>query len=274
MYKITILSKMILYANMAISQHATLFQISNTSKMPGIAEIRTYNLKPQTGNAFDSLFVNEALPLLKKWKIKVIDYGFSNTDKNTYYLIRAFESHVERELAEDAFYNSSDWKQGPREAILALIENYTTLVVSANSFTNYTQKLSHMASQINKKTDNIILSKLNARFIKNFLTQDVKAHNEIIHKDFVCIESNGSIVDRDIYLKNWATDFDNSGYKSFQYSEEVIRIFGNTALVKAKTTYTKKIDGKEMEGYTIYTDTYIKENGQWKCVQVQITPVK
>lgn len=117
------------------------------------------------------------------------------------------------------------------------------------------------------------LSKLNARFIRNFLTQDVAAHQELIHPDFVCIESNGSIVSRELYPRNWATDFDNSGYTSFSYSDEVIRVFGNTALVRAKTEFSKQVDEKEQKGFTIYTDTYVKENGRWQCVQVQITPV-
>ncbi len=123
-------------------------------------------------------------------------------------------------------------------------------------------------------TDTAQLSALNAQFIKNFLTQDVKAHSEIIHKDFVCIESNGAIVSREVYLKNWATDHDNSGYTSFTYTDELIRIFGNMALVRAKTVYTTNVDGKKVEGYTIYMDTYIKDNGKWQCVQVQITPIK
>ena len=123
-------------------------------------------------------------------------------------------------------------------------------------------------------TDAAQLSALNAQFIKNFLNQDAKAHSEIIHKDFACIESNGAIVSREVYLKNWATDHDNSGYTSFTYTDELIRIFGNMALVRAKTVYTMNVDGKKVEGYTIYTDTYIKENGKWQCVQVQITPVK
>jgi hypothetical protein len=115
---------------------------------------------------------------------------------------------------------------------------------------------------------------LNAAFIKNFLEHDVKAQDEIIHKNFICIESNGAIVPRDIYLKNWATDFDNSGYTSFDYTEELIRVFRKTALVMAKTIYTKHVDGKTKEGNTIYTDTYIKEKGKWQCVQAQLTPVK
>jgi ketosteroid isomerase-like protein len=130
--------------------------------------------------------------------------------------------------------------------------------------------MSHPAT----KTDKELLSELNARFIQNFLSEDVKAHEEIIYKDFVCIESNGAVVPRDVYLRNWATDFANSGYTSFTYKDEFIRIFGNMALVRARTIYTKLVNGKATEGYTIYTDTYLKENGKWQCVQVQITPIK
>ena len=131
-----------------------------------------------------------------------------------------------------------------------------------------------MEKELTQKSDQTRLSELNAEFITNFLTQDVTAHNKIIHKDFVCIESNGAIVPRDVYLKNWATDFDNSGYDSFAYKDELIRIFGNTALVRAKTVYTKNENGQVKEGYTIYTDTYVKKNDRWQCVQVQVTPVK
>ena len=30
---------------------------------------------------------------------------------------------------EDAYYASEDWRQGPREAMVALIENYTDVVL-------------------------------------------------------------------------------------------------------------------------------------------------
>ena len=127
---------------------------------------------------------------------------------------------------------------------------------------------------INNTEDSLLLQALNARFIKNFLTQDAAGHSEIIHPDFVCIESNGSVADRTTYLTNWATDFDNSGYTSFTYTDEHIRIFGDVALVRAKTIYTKQEQGKTITGYTIYTDTYKKEANKWLCIQVQITPVK
>jgi len=127
---------------------------------------------------------------------------------------------------------------------------------------------------IDTRKDLETLSKLNAQFIKNFITQDVEAHSKIIHPDFVCIENNGNIIGREAYLKNWATDFQNSGLDTFTYMDEVIRIFGSTALVRSKSVFTKKIEGQLKTGYSVYTDTYIKENGRWRCVQAHMTPVK
>ena len=122
--------------------------------------------------------------------------------------------------------------------------------------------------------DSTRLSALNKQFIRNFLQQDVTAQNQLIHPNFVCIESDGKVVNREVYLKNWASDYDRSGYKSFDYTDEFIRIFHDMALVRAKTVYTKLVDGKVVKGSTMYTDTYVKEDGQWRCVQAQLTPVK
>jgi len=36
---------------------------------------------------------------------------------------------------EDAYYASDDWRKGPREAMLALIENYTDIVLEVDDGT-------------------------------------------------------------------------------------------------------------------------------------------
>ena len=49
------------------------------------------------------------------------------------------------------------------------------------------------------------LRALNARFIHNFVTNDVPSHDAILHPDFICLSSNGMRIDRASYLKRWAT---------------------------------------------------------------------
>jgi len=142
-----------------------------------------------------------------------------------------------------------------------------------------TQSLAQTSSgkqSVNNKfnDDAAKLSALNAQFIQNFLHNDTVAHNKIIYKDFVCIVSNGKVVNRDDYMKEWSHGYDPSFYRSFAMQNELIRIFGNTALVRAETVYTYIDNDKEISGTTAYTDTYIKLDGRWWCIQAQLTPKK
>jgi hypothetical protein len=115
------------------------------------------------------------------------------------------------------------------------------------------------------------LKELNARFINNFVTNDTAAHSKIIHKNFVCITSDGRYLNRGDYLAGWAHGFD--GFKYWDYRNENIKLFGNTALVHSQNKYIVVREGKEITGMSMYTDVYVKENGEWKCVQAQITKV-
>ena len=115
------------------------------------------------------------------------------------------------------------------------------------------------------------LKQLNAKFINNFVTNDTASHSKIIHKDFVCITSEGRSVNRRDYLAGWVHGFD--GFKYWDYRDENIQVFANLALVHSKNKWVVERDGREITGMSMYTDVYIKENGDWKCVQAQITKV-
>ena len=103
--------------------------------MSHFIEIRSYNLKPDTRNEFHRLFLEEAQPLLQRWNVDVVAHGPSLHDENSYYLIRRFDSLANREESENSFYGSDDWRKGPREAIIALIDSYTEIVLQVDDVT-------------------------------------------------------------------------------------------------------------------------------------------
>jgi hypothetical protein len=94
-----------------------------------LVEIRSYNLKPGTRAEFHRLVTERAMPLLEQVRMDVVAYGPSPHDDHSYYLIRAFDDLAHREKSEAAFYGGPLWREGPREAILALIENYAEFVI-------------------------------------------------------------------------------------------------------------------------------------------------
>ena len=103
--------------------------------MKYLIEIRTLALKPGSRDQFHRLYIEEALPLLQRWKFDVVAHGPSLHDEDTYYVIRRYDSLAHREEMEDSYYASDDWRKGPRERMLALIESYTDIVLELDEST-------------------------------------------------------------------------------------------------------------------------------------------
>jgi hypothetical protein len=249
----------------------TLLLGSPSTHAQQVVEIRSYTLKPGTRDAFHQLVIDRSIPMLDRWKIRYLGYGPSLQEDSSYYLIRTYPSLESRQASEDAFYGSAEWKQGPREAIVSRILYYTTVILPADTIRAWAARLSRPSES---EPDSLTLSNLNRQFIENFIRQDTVRHSQIIDPDFLCIESDGTIVPRNVYMQDWAGAYTKSGYTSFSITDEKIRIFGSTALVRSKTVFTKTSNGKTIHGNSIYTDTYHKRDGKWKCVQAQITPVR
>jgi ketosteroid isomerase-like protein len=117
------------------------------------------------------------------------------------------------------------------------------------------------------------LRALNARFIHNYITNDVPSHDAILHPEFICISPAGARVNRVDYLKAWAAGFDAGRFPYYDYRDEKIDVFGDTALVRSTNKRVTAQDGGESVSMTMYTDIYIRRDGAWKCIQAQITPV-
>ena len=103
--------------------------------MSRFVEIRSYNLKPGSRDEFHRLMTEQSMPMLERWQVDVVDYGPSLHDADSYFLIRAYDSLEDRQQSQDRFYGSDEWRQGPREPILALIESYTSVVLEMDDAT-------------------------------------------------------------------------------------------------------------------------------------------
>lgn len=117
------------------------------------------------------------------------------------------------------------------------------------------------------------LNALNARFIENFIRNDVRSHDAMLHADFIGIQGDGARIDRAAYLRKWATGFDPEVIVYWDVRDENITVIGNIALVRATNKEICRRGGQDIPAMSTYTDTYLYEGGAWKCVQAQITPV-
>lgn len=73
--------------------------------------------------------------MLQRWRVDLIRFGPSLHDADCFYLMRCYGSLDERQASQGAFYGSDEWRQGPREAILACIESFTDAVLELDEQT-------------------------------------------------------------------------------------------------------------------------------------------
>jgi hypothetical protein len=102
-----------------------------------ITEIRIYKLKENKATEFNLVFTQQSLPMMKRWKVNVVDYGFSLIDKDSFHLIRSYENLTQRKESQEAFYGSSEWINGPEKAIMGCIDTYNTSVVDSGKLILY-----------------------------------------------------------------------------------------------------------------------------------------
>jgi hemoglobin len=99
-------------------------------RMNRAVEIRSYRLHPGRRDDFHRLVVRDSLPMLQRWGVDVVAAGPSLDGDDDYHLIRAYDSVDALRRDQLAFYGSAEWRDGPREAILALIASHTSTVMA------------------------------------------------------------------------------------------------------------------------------------------------
>jgi hypothetical protein len=92
-------------------------------------EFRTYALKPGRAAEFDRLMRTQAVPMLLRWGFDVVAQGLSTDGDDRAYLVRAYRDLTHREASDDIFDGSTEWLDGPREAILDCIADYGSVVL-------------------------------------------------------------------------------------------------------------------------------------------------
>jgi ketosteroid isomerase-like protein len=109
------------------------------------------------------------------------------------------------------------------------------------------------------------LERLNQEYVNAFMNADVEWYREHLADEFVVIESDGSVLNKDQFLRNTVKGPDVADYKLHEVD---IHIYGSAAVVRATGVWMRE-DGSM--GMSRYTDVYVQKNDGWKTVSAQIT---
>lgn len=106
-----------------------------TSEDDLVVEIRAYRLKSGQRASFHEALVDGSLAMLHDHGIRVVRFGPSLHDDDSYVLIRAFASIDDRIQQEEAFYGSERWLKEYDDRVMAMIDSYITNVITLSAST-------------------------------------------------------------------------------------------------------------------------------------------
>jgi len=109
------------------------------------------------------------------------------------------------------------------------------------------------------------LKRLNEQYVQASLAGDVEWYREHLADEFVCIDSDGSVLDKPAFLRMTAQGSDLAEYR---LDEVDVRFYGDVALVRATGSWTSKT---RAPGVSRYIDVYVRSGDAWKTVSAQIT---
>lgn len=110
-----------------------------------------------------------------------------------------------------------------------------------------------------------LLRRLNEQYVAASLAGDVEWYRSHLADEFVCIESDGSVLDKVAFLRMTAQGSDLAEYR---LDEVDVRFYGDVALVRATGSWKSK---NGVPGTSRYVDVYARAGDDWKAVSAQIT---
>ena len=115
------------------------------------------------------------------------------------------------------------------------------------------------------EADLATLRELNRDYVRSVQTSDVRRFDEILADDFLCSNSDGSLLDRTAFLEHTAHPATISNLEAHDVD---VRLMGDFAIIHARTTFTWQ-DGRP--GASRYTDVWARRDGRWLAVAAQVT---
>src|SRR5580658_8445422 len=117
-----------------------------------------------------------------------------------------------------------------------------------------------MSAASTSPADLDVLHALNRDYIASVQNGDVKRFDEILGAEFYCSNPDGTLINRDGFLAQTARPVTIANLRAH---DVLIRVFGDVAIIHARTSYTLPDGG---HGSGRYTDVWARQDGTWHCV--------
>jgi homoserine O-acetyltransferase/O-succinyltransferase len=112
---------------------------------------------------------------------------------------------------------------------------------------------------------------LERRLVAAIGARDLLAYDALVADDYVVIEAAGTVRTKADVVASYRSG--ERGYRDLRIDEVKSRVFGDTAVVHARTFGRRILDGKEEVNRVRYVRVYARRGGRWQAVAQMAAPL-
>jgi len=115
------------------------------------------------------------------------------------------------------------------------------------------------------------LTVLERRLVAAIGARDLKEYDALVAADYVVIEAAGTERTKAQVMESYRSG--QRGYRDLKIDELEAHLFGDTAVVHARTSGVRQIDGKEEVNRVRYIRVWARRSGRWQAGAQMSTPL-
>lgn len=119
--------------------------------------------------------------------------------------------------------------------------------------------------------DTAALEDLERTLVKAIATKDLATYDRIVADDYIVVNASGVPTTKADVMKGYKSG--ERGYRDLEIHDVQAHVFGNTAVVSARTSGFRVEGGKEAPNRVRYLRVYARRNGRWRAVTQMSTPL-
>ena len=112
---------------------------------------------------------------------------------------------------------------------------------------------------------------LEQRLVAAIGARDLETYDALVAADYVVVEAAGTVRTKADVIASYRSG--QRGYRDLKIDEVRANVFGDTAVVHARTTGIRILDGKEELNRVRYVRVYARRGGRWQAVAQMATPL-
>jgi ketosteroid isomerase-like protein len=135
-----------------------------------------------------------------------------------------------------------------------------------------TLTLFHVAAAAPTDDGAAAVASLERELVAAIAQKDLATYDRIVADDYVVFDSSGKQLTKADVVASYRTG--TRGYTNLEIYDVVARVFGDTAIVTAKTKGFRHEDGRDVPNRVRYIRVFARRAGRWQAVTQMSAPME